>query len=175
VPSLRERPEDIPILAQHFLALLSGAGASGAPARLSRDTLENLRHHSFPGNVRELRNLIERSVVLAEAGLSPEAMAMTAPPPVPYRSPGAAAEAPGDPDPARGRLEIEVDETVPYRIAKQRLVGEFDARYLKKLLVRHGGNVSRAARAAGLDRMTVHKMLQRVGLGGWRGRPVDED
>jgi transcriptional regulator of acetoin/glycerol metabolism len=72
-------------------------------------------------------------------------------------------------------LAFEVDDEIPYRIAKQRLVSEFDARYLKKLLVRHGGNVSRAARAAGLDRMTVHKMLQRVGLGGWRGRPLVDD
>lgn len=72
-------------------------------------------------------------------------------------------------------IAFEVDDQVPYRMAKQRLVSEFDARYLKKLLVRHGGNVSRAARAAGLDRMTVHKMLQRVGLGGWRGRPLDDE
>jgi len=67
-------------------------------------------------------------------------------------------------------VTVEVDEAVPYRLAKQRLVSAFDARYLRQLLRRHGGNVSRAARAAGLDRMTVHKMLQRVGLGGWRRR-----
>src|SRR5690606_605527 len=81
VPSLRERPEDIPVLARHFLELLGGSGR--APARLARETLESLRHHPFPGNVRELRNLIERSVVLAESGMSPEAVAMTAPPPLP--------------------------------------------------------------------------------------------
>jgi DNA-binding NtrC family response regulator len=176
VPALRERPEDIPVLAQHFAELLGAA--SGVPSHLSRETLESLRHHPFPGNVRELRNVIERSLVLAEAGVSFE---VTVPP-------AAAAgvgtgEPPREPTPAvaaagadRGdALAFEVDDEVPYRIAKQRLVSEFDARYLKKLLVRHGGNVSRAARAAGLDRMTVHKMLQRVGLGGWRGRPLVDD
>jgi len=72
-------------------------------------------------------------------------------------------------------VRMEVDERVPYRIAKQRLLTDFDAQYLKQLLRRHGGNVSRAARAAGLDRMTVHKMLQRVGLGRWRGRGLDDE
>ena len=177
VPALRERPEDIPVLAQHFAELLGAA--SGVSSHLSRETLESLRHHPFPGNVRELRNVIERSLVLAEAGVPFDPMAVTAAgqPSVgepaqdanPAAAAAAAAAAGGD------TLAFEVDDEIPYRIAKQRLVSEFDARYLKKLLVRHGGNVSRAARAAGLDRMTVHKMLQRVGLGGWRGRPLDDD
>src|SRR5678815_5447706 len=67
VPALRERPEDIPVLAQHFAELLGAA--SGVSSHLSRETLESLRHHPFPGNVRELRNVIERSLVLAEAGV----------------------------------------------------------------------------------------------------------
>jgi len=177
VPALRERPEDIPVLAQHFAELLGAA--SGVSSHLSRETLESLRHHPFPGNVRELRNVIERSLVLAEAGVPFDPMAVTAAGQLSSGEPAqdatpaamsaAAAAAGGD------TLAFEVDDEVPYRIAKQRLVSEFDARYLKKLLVRHGGNVSRAARAAGLDRMTVHKMLQRVGLGGWRGRPLDDD
>jgi len=175
VPALRERPEDIPVLAQHFAELLGAS--SGISPQLSRETLDSLRHHPFPGNVRELRNVIERSMVLAEAGVPFDPMAVTAIPPAalpqgggePAEATPAAMAAGGD------AIAFEVDDAIPYRIAKQRLVSEFDARYLKKLLVRHGGNVSRAARAAGLDRMTVHKMLQRVGLGGWRGRPLDDE
>jgi DNA-binding NtrC family response regulator len=186
VPPLRERPEDIPLLAQHFLELLAEGGTPAPP--LSRETLSSLRQHRFPGNVRELRNLIERSVILAGAGMDPEREGL-------IPAPGPEAEQPaeelGD---ARGGGEalkesaepaeqpsahhvvrMEVDEAVPYRKAKQRLLADFDSRYLKQLLRRHGGNVSRAARAAGLDRMTVHKMLQRVGLGGWRGRALDDD
>jgi DNA-binding NtrC family response regulator len=158
VPPVRERPDDIPLLAEHFLELLA-AGAPDPP-RLSRETLDNLRQHRFPGNVRELRNLIERSVVLADSG------GLAAQPP--------AAEAEAG-EGGRGVVRMEVDESVPYRLARQRLVGVFDASYLKQLLRRHGGNVSRAARAAGLDRMTVHKMLQRVGLAGRRGRPPDDE
>ena len=88
--------------------------------------------------------------------------------------------APAEPVEVRGEgapavVRVEVDDSVPYRIAKQRLLHEFDARYLRQLLRRHGGNVSRAARAAGLDRMTVHKMLQRVGLAGRRSRALDDE
>jgi len=184
VPPLRERPEDIPPLAEHFLELLAAGGARVTP--LSRETLESLRNHRFPGNVRELRNLIERSVILAEAGMEPDQGTMAEPPAddagmetgAEARGGGEALDPQADPVPAPGRLpvvQMEVDDAVPYRIAKQRLMAEFDSRYLKQLLRRHGGNVSGAARAAGLDRMTVHKMLQRVGLGGWRGRALDDD
>jgi len=173
VPALRERPEDIPVLAQHFAELLGNS--SGISSHLSRETLDSLRHHPFPGNVRELRNVIERSMVLAEAGVAYELTNIGA-------GAGSSGDKAADANPAsaaaveRGdAISFEVDDEVAYRLAKQRLLTEFDARYLKKLLVRHGGNVSRAARAAGLDRMTVHKMLQRVGLGGWRGRPLDDE
>jgi DNA-binding NtrC family response regulator len=165
VPPLRERPEDIPLLVDHFLELL---GAAGAPApRLSRETIERLRQHRFPGNVRELRNLIERSVILAEAGMSDAGL--DAAPPAAAERPAAGA-APGGEDHAI--LHAAVDDSLPYRVARGRLMAAFDARYLRQLLRRHGGNVSAAARAAGLDRMTVHKMMQRVGL---RGRAPDEE
>ncbi|HWM88990.1 MAG TPA: sigma 54-interacting transcriptional regulator [Kofleriaceae bacterium] len=177
VPPLRERPDDIPYLAQHFLELLATGGGQVPP--ISPETLESLRQHRFPGNVRELRNLIERSVVLAEISVEPE---LELPPEeivhggVEERGGGEAlAGEVAPPDPGKPVVRMEVDERVPYRIAKQRLLTDFDAQYLKQLLRRHGGNVSRAARAAGLDRMTVHKMLQRVGLGRWRGRGLDDE
>jgi DNA-binding NtrC family response regulator len=171
VPPLRERPEDISLLAEHFLELLA---AGGAPVpRLSRETMDSLRQHRFPGNVRELRNLIERSVILAEA----EAEAVITVEPEDPAAPVPAELAGEAPAQAAGKavVRVEVDDSMPYRIAKQRLMHEFDARYLRQLLRRHGGNVSRAARAAGLDRMTVHKMLQRVGLAGRRSRALDDD
>ncbi len=179
VPPLRERPDDIPLLVGHFLELLAAGGAQLPP--LSRETLDSLRQHRFPGNVRELRNLIERSVILAEVGIEPdrEALVAGAPgEPAAERGGGEALAEPGEEPAAPGGhpvVQMEVDEAVPYRMAKQRLLADFDSRYLKQLLRRHSGNVSRAARAAGLDRMTVHKMLQRVGLGGWRGRAPDDD
>ena len=176
VPALRERAEDIPLLAEHFLMQL-GAGAGEAP-RLARETLENLKNHRFPGNVRELRNVIERSVVLAEAGMAPEALMAAVGGVVPGQdaaAPAGAMAAAGVVAESGDVVSFEVDDQVPYRLAKQRIMSAFDTRYLKKLLMRHGGNVSRAARSAGLDRMTVHKMLQRVGLGSWRPRSSEPE
>ena len=66
VPPLRERPEDIPLLAEHVLARLAG---DGKPARLAADAAALLQSHSFPGNVRELENILERATTLAEGDL----------------------------------------------------------------------------------------------------------
>jgi DNA-binding NtrC family response regulator len=173
VPPLRERPDDVPLLVEHFLDLIAAGGPRPA---LSPETIENLRQHRFPGNVRELRNLIERSLILAEMG-APDGHGLGGSLGGDLRGGGEALAVDGDAVDAAGRsvVSVAVDESVAYRIAKQRLVAAFDARYLRQLLRRHGGNVSAAARAAGLDRMTVHKMLQRVGLGGWRRRGPDDE
>jgi DNA-binding NtrC family response regulator len=174
VPALRDRLDDLPLLVEHFLQMMP-AGHHGMP----KETLDNLRNHGFPGNVRELRNLVERAVILPSglAGLD----GALAPPPSPLATSGTYAAVPAAAAPAAaggpaGLLQVEVDDAVPYRIAKQRLVVDFDARYFGKLLKRLGGNVSAVARAAGLDRMTVHKMMQRAGLTASRGRiALDDD
>jgi DNA-binding NtrC family response regulator len=65
VPPLRDRPEDIPLLARHFLARFGG----GSPPSLADDAVEALCRYGWPGNVRELRNLMERAVLVAEGGV----------------------------------------------------------------------------------------------------------
>ena len=72
-------------------------------------------------------------------------------------------------------LNIRVDAGVPFKKAKQELVAEFERLYLRQLMKKHNGNVSKAARAAGLDRMTVHKMLNRRGVANVRGRVCGDD
>ena len=54
--------------------------------------------------------------------------------------------------------------TTPFKVAKQQLVDEFDRRYLETLLELHDGNISAAARAAGIDRMSIYKMMRRLGM-----------
>ena len=149
IPPLRERLEDIGDLAAHFLSMIPG----GSQVNLKPETVENLRRHDYPGNVRELRNLIERSVVMADE----EMMARTTPLPGPIG-------ADGEPTEGDEVLRFPVDAGVPFKIAKRQMVAEFERRYLRQLLEAHKGNVSAAARAAGLDRMTVHKMLNRSGI-----------
>lgn len=133
-----------------------GTGSRPRPyVQLKPGTIENLRNHDYPGNVRELRNLIERAVIMAQMGDD----SAIDPLPMPMPMPQAPAGAPSD-----DVLQTAVDVEIPYKQAKGLMVGEFDKRYLKKLLKKFDGNVSKAARAAGLDRMTVHKMLNRRGV-----------
>jgi transcriptional regulator with GAF, ATPase, and Fis domain len=135
VPPLRERREDIPLLAARFLRELDVE-----PARvLTRESLEALMRHAWPGNVRELRNALERAVALAE----PVAIASAS---------TATATAPS------------VDLSVPLRIGRQRMVDAFEREYLTRLLDECGGNVSEASRRAGLERMAMYRLLHRLGF-----------
>jgi len=185
VPPLRERREDIDLLIEHFLSITPKAeGAS-----LSPETIELMKKHDWPGNVRELRNVIERAVLLSEApigeghGLTPRALVPGASGEGGGREGGAAARATAQmaaTSPAGGAagaagqgegggerpeiLETAIDTATPVKVAKQNLVSEFERRYIRRLLAEHGGNISAAARVAGIDRMSIHKMLHRLGL-----------
>jgi DNA-binding NtrC family response regulator len=154
VPPLRERLEDVPMLLAHFLEELPG----GDRVKLKERTIDNLCRHDYPGNVRELRNLIERAVIMSDSGHTQTISTPMA---------SAASAAPGAPGAHKSEdlLQALVDPSVPYKRAKGDLVGEFEKRYFTKLIKAHDGNVSAAARAAGLDRMTVHKLLQKHGIG----------
>jgi DNA-binding NtrC family response regulator len=140
VPALRDRREDIPLLAARFLHDL---GAD--PTRLlTRESLDALMRHAWPGNVRELRNTLERAVALSEP------LAVVGAP-----ASAAAASTP----PAAG-----VDLSVPLRVGRQRIVDAWEREYVTKLLDACGGNVSEASRRAGLERMSMYRLLHRLGL-----------
>jgi len=137
VPPLRERMEDVPVLAEHFRR----AARADAPA-LSEDLLRHFANHPWPGNVRELRNAVERAVVLHDA----PALA------------AAAVEATG--------TEMAVDLRVPFKDAKNALTDAFERSYLKAMLASTGGNVSEASRRADIDRVYLLKLLKKHGLRG---------
>jgi two-component system, NtrC family, response regulator GlrR len=141
IPALRERREDLPLLVQHFLRQLSVSSGNPDP-RLPDDFMARAQRHTWPGNVRELRNAVERAVLLPNH----PTLGFEAPP-----------KKEGD-----GFAHIDID--VPFKVAKQRLVDEFDRRYLQELLEAHDGNISAAARAAGIERMSIYKMIRRLGL-----------
>jgi DNA-binding NtrC family response regulator len=170
VPPLRERREDIEPLIEHFLSITPNADG----ARLSPETVELMKKHDWPGNVRELRNVIERALLLSEPPMGAVTDGgLRAPPPTAEDGHPDSAEAQAG-DPAayaamvtpRGRemLEIAIDTRSPFKEAKQALVTEFERRYIRRLLAEHGGNISAAARVAGIDRMSIHKMLHRLGI-----------
>jgi DNA-binding NtrC family response regulator len=152
VPPLRERREDIPLLVEHILAGLPGGRERGPRA----ETIELMKRHEWPGNVRELRNMLERAVLFQQPGREPSVIA-----PAPEARDFAPAAGARD---AAAEVRAPIDPTVPFKVAKQELIDEFERRYVRALLERHGGNVSAAARAAGIDRMSIHKMLNRLGM-----------
>ncbi len=165
LPSLRERPEDIPTLVQKFLEEATKRGAQGESVHytISDDAMTKLQQYPWPGNVRELKNTIERAVSLAdgtELGMHDLLPASQKTPPL---------FLPG------GTAEQFVDSETPFKEAKQRVVDAFEAQYLKALLDRHGDNVSRSARAAGLTRYHLRELAKRYGLRGETGESQDED
>jgi len=137
VPPLRERVEDVPVLAAHFLRELGWEH----PEKLLRGpTLRALERHHWPGNVRELRNFVEATVAMGEA------------PPLQDVAPA------GDEDPIASLLGL------TYKEARATLLGRFEARYLEALLERAEGNVSKASRMAKMDRGHLTDLLRRHGL-----------
>ena len=152
VPPLRERPSDIPVLAEFFLSRYWSRhrGASTAMPKFSDAAIRALRSRPWKGNVRELQNVVEHMVVLLgpDAEIRPEDI-----PAMDDRIDDTAEWAP--------RM-VTTDE--PYYAARDRLVAEFELQYLRQLLQAARGNMSRAARAAGVDRTTLYRLLERHGL-----------
>jgi len=134
VPSLSERPDDIPILANHFATEL---GAPPIPA----DVLAKLQARPWPGNVRELRNVVHAFTVL-----------------------GAIPPAPGDPENSLdASIERYASLPQPYAELKDELVARFTRAYVSALIARSGGNQTTAAKLAGLDRTYLGRLLAKYG------------
>ena len=158
MPPLRERPEDITLLANHFLQLYwrRHRGAGATLPRLSEAAVRALSSHSWPGNVRELQNAIEHAVVLLEPGQEIQ------PGDIPMgpggEAPAAAAE--------KGAAQFWTDDILEqsYHAARERVIASFERRYLTWLVNRAAGNMSKAARLAGVDRTTLYRLMERHGL-----------
>ena len=157
LPPLRERAGDLKLLAQAFLKRYGGERV-----RAFEDAaLQALEGYAWPGNVRELQNVIERACALADGERVmrsdlPDYVLQGAG----VRSPAPMAAAPPlDPAlPAAGSL--------PLKDAKEKWMQVLEASYLRDLLERHGGNVSAAAKAAGIDRKTFHRLINKYEIRG---------
>jgi len=157
VPPLRERPEDIPLLANHFLAYYwhRHREAGNPLPKFSDSALRALCAHAWRGNVRELQNVIEHAVVLVEPGsdISPDN--------VPFIEDGRA-DADVAPNAVTAFIGDPSEES--YHTARERLLAEFERRYLAWLVGRTAGNMSKAARIAGVDRTTLYRLMEKHGL-----------
>jgi DNA-binding NtrC family response regulator len=139
VPPLRERLDDIPLLVEHFTRHFR----NGEALQIAPDDMARLQRHSWLGNVRELRNVIERACALSH---------------------GARLEIDEALEERPGRRSGASDIDLPFKAAKARVVDDFERGYIEALLKRHQGNLSAAARAAEIDRKHLRELLRKHGL-----------
>ena len=139
LPPLRARAEDIPALAQRFFARLSPEGGA-----LPEDFLRMLAARSWPGNVRELRNFIERSVSLGFVAPTAAATSSRVAP--------------------RPDMESLVPLHLPLKEARNTWIESFEEIYLRAMLRKTGGNVTRAAELAGVSRRFLQRLAARLGI-----------
>jgi DNA-binding NtrC family response regulator len=145
IPPLRERREDIPLLVDRFLQQVSER-LQREKKQISTEGLTLLVRHPWPGNVRQLRNVVETAAVLASGSrIEAEDLNLDAP------SGAAGAPAP-------------VGEDVPFREAKRVAVEEFERSFLIRALRAHDGNVSRTAEAIGMVRQSLQQKIRELGL-----------
>ncbi len=138
VPPLRERPEDIPLLVEHFAARLAQE-TSGRPRPFATGALERLARYPFPGNVRELRNLVERLVIMSPGGSI-------------------------GPDQVRAVLP-QVEHWAATGIRLSEAVQEFEKRQIEAAWLAADGNMTEAASRLGLERSHLYKKMKKLG---WR-------
>jgi len=156
VPPLSERREDISELVEHFIELLSSS--QGLPRRrLGDDAIAVLQVHPWPGNVRQLRNNVERLLILATGDLNDPISADMLPQEVASSNSG-------------GGMGSERTIALPLREARE----VFEREYLAAQIMRFGGNISRTAAFIGMERSALHRKLKSLGVSPARGGEDEE-
>ena len=145
VPPLRDRSTDVEVLVQHFLARF---GAPVGIHGIAGDAMARLRAHAWPGNVRQLRNAIERACALGHA---PVIGLLDLPPDLLGEEPASGA---GGGEPLAGTFQE----------VKARAIAELESGYLESLLKKHKGNVTHCSEDAGMTRSAFQKLMQRYGI-----------
>jgi DNA-binding NtrC family response regulator len=153
LPPLRERPDDVALLAAHFARKVA-ARIGKKERRLSPDAVAAIQAHAWPGNVRELENAMERACIVArgeEIGAAD----------LPFtRAPAAESTPPSGARPPDAELF-----ELPFAEAKRRVQERFENDYVRALTARAGGNTNEAARLAGVDRSNFRRIQRRLGRG----------
>lgn len=139
IPPLRERGSDVLRLASHFLDVYAQEHGKATP-KLSQAALQEFLEYSWPGNVRELESVIQRAIVLQDSQvLKPEDFALP-------------------------KLDRPISESALFRKGKSLAIGNFERSFIARLLTAHGGNISQAAKAAGKDRRSFQRLINKYGL-----------
>jgi DNA-binding NtrC family response regulator len=155
IPPLRERPEDIPVLAEQFLRKFWAQHREphAPPPTFSAGAIDTLRRAPWRGNVRELRNVIEHLVVLAAPGEEVKAEDILF------------IDAEASPDGGPGMTFDRATMSLDYHTARDQVLARFEMDYLRHVVQSSGGNISDAARMAGVDRTTLYRLMEKHGMG----------
>ncbi len=146
LPALRDRKADIPLLAYHFLEKYARLNAK--PVRdISAEAVNTLTAYDYPGNVRELENIIERGVIFCRGNSLQEKD---------LQLPGSEKACPAEYRQEVGQLN--------FRDAKELMTQQFHRRYIEALLRENKGNISRAADRAGIQRQYLHRLIKETGI-----------
>ncbi len=151
IPPLRERIDDLPVLVGALLAALSAEEPNAPPLTIARTALDALAGHDWPGNVRELRNVLARAAYMTRAAGDSEIGVGLVP---------VGSVLGGDSDLVGSTFDLGLS----YRETKARFEEAFEKRYVAWLLEHHRGNISAAARSAGMDRKYLHKLAKKHGV-----------
>ena len=164
LPPLRKRPEDLPILVEHFLDDASKKFNKPAP-NITFSTMQKLRAYHWPGNVRELRNFIERACLLAnENRIETKYLNV---------KPNAQAHEAKDSQDQEAYVQMVLERQMPFKDAKQAIVEQFELQYWKTLLETTKGNISKAARMSSMHRKSVEYIVRKLDLN-IRGNKEDD-
>ena len=148
VPALSHRREDIPALIRHFMA--RAAKVAGLPLRrIGEDAIATLQAYDWPGNVRQLRNVIDWILIMSPGGYEDLVCSEMLPPDI-------GSIAPSGPDGEAGAEMM----ALPLREAR----GVFERQYLEAQVMRFGGNISRTAGFVGMERSALHRKLRSLGI-----------
>ena len=158
IPALRERRDDIPSLIDHFFARYANEQGI-APPQVSAEAMTALQAYEWPGNVRQLRNVVERTVIMAPREKLARIEVDMLPPEIFANRTG-------------GEAGISVMMSAPLREARE----TFEREYLRLQIRRFSGNISKTASFIGMERSALHRKLKLLGMAERReGEPDDEE
>ncbi len=144
LPPLKGRRKDIALLSTHFLSKYAAINQK-AVTDIEPAAMQLLMAYDYPGNVRELENIIERGVIFCRG----ESLTV--------------ADLQLEDDGGMPPIEVQLSD-LPFREAKDRAISYFHQQYIRRLLEQHGGNISRAAETAGIQRQYLHRLMREAGI-----------
>ena len=156
LPPLRKRKEDIPVLIEHFLKQAHAESPETHVTGVSEDVKKIFEEFHWPGNIRELKNAIERAVSFCESDLIDVSHLPD------YLKDGGMSA--GVRESSLGSSTAELDASLPFKEAKEKWVENFEKDYLIKILKNNDLNISKAAKEAGIDRKSIQRLLKKYNL-----------